>query len=118
VANQHGEIVGGSLRGVFNVIPKDRAVSLLLAGGAGIVSRMGDAWAGVSGTTVPAAVVGLSFDLNPRHGARLRAEVEDYIYSLDLTSSDGSRYEGSAAPVAGYQHDLLITVSLSPAGWP
>ena len=117
VATAHGEIVGASLRGVLNVIPHDRTVSLLLTGGPGVVSRFGDAWADYSGTTAPGAVVGLSLDVNPRHGAHLRAQVEDYMYTLDLASSSPTRY--STGPIwVGYQHDLLLSVSLSPAGWP
>ncbi len=97
-------VLYASAKALYRVIPQPGGMlSIHLGGGPALISRGGDFWDGIDGTTDIGGVlnVGATFDVSPQVGIRLDAE--DYLYS--------AKFEVDNAEVGDskFQNDLFFT---------
>ncbi len=97
----------GQVRLVYVLNSEWAPINIYVAGGAGVVSRGGVAYEGVTGLTDLAG--NLAFGALFRVGSayRIRLEVEDYLYQTEMTFPSGET-SGSR-----FQNDFVFTFGLS-----
>jgi hypothetical protein len=97
----------GQLRLVYVLNSEWAPINIYAAGGAGVVSRGGEAYEGVTGLTDLAG--NLAFGALFRIGSsyRIRLEIEDYLYTTQMTFPSGET-SGSR-----FQNDFVFSFGLS-----
>ncbi len=97
----------GQLRLVYVLNSEWAPINIYMAAGAGVVSRGGEAYEGVTGLTDLTG--NLAFGALFRVGSsyRIRLEVEDYLYQTEMTFPSGE----TSGP--RFQNDFVFTFGLS-----
>jgi hypothetical protein len=108
-----GKIVIADVRFVLSLAPQASTMSVLLLGGPAVIQRFGDAYVDVKGTTSPGGAIGIGLDIHPGHGYSFRAEIGDYLYSVQFASGPGP---GGLVGQRKSQHDVVFSLSMSPFG--
>jgi hypothetical protein len=106
---QRGTIIVADLRLLLALAPQARSKSLIFMGGPAVIRRSGDVYADVRGTTSPGGVLGVGLDIHPGHRVGLRAQIDDYLYTVKFASGTG--------PEVGswrFQQDVVLSLSLNP----
>ena len=97
----------GQLRLVYVLNSEWAPINIYVAGGAGVVSRGGDAYEGVTGLTDLTGNLALGALFRVGSAYRIRLEVEDYLYRTEMTFPSGET-SGSR-----FQNDFVFTFGLS-----
>ena len=97
----------GQLRLVYVLNSEWAPINIYVAGGAGVVSRGGDAYEGVTGLTDLTGNLALGALFRVGSAYRIRLEVEDYLYQTEMTFPSGET-SGSR-----FQNDFVFTFGLS-----
>jgi len=97
----------GHLRLVYVLNSEWAAINVYVAGGAGVVSRGGEAYEGVTGLTDLGGNMAFGALFRIGSSYRIRLEVEDYIYQTQMTFPSG---ETSGSRL---QNDFVFTFGLS-----
>ena len=97
----------GQLRLVYVLNSEWAPINIYAAGGAGLVSRGGEAYEGVTGLTDLTGNVAFGALFRIGSSYRIRLEIEDYLYQTQMTfpsgESSGSRF----------QNDFVFSFGLS-----
>ena len=97
----------GQLRLVYVLNSEWAPINIYVAAGAGVVSRGGDAYEGVTGLTDLTGNLALGALFRVGSAYRIRLEVEDYLYRTEMTFPSGET-SGSR-----FQNDFVFTFGLS-----
>lgn len=97
----------GQLRLVYVLNSEWAPINVYLAGGAGIVSRGGQAYEGVTGLTDVGGNVAFGALFRIGSSYRIRLEVEDYLYQTQMTFPSGE----TSGP--RFQNDFVFSFGLS-----
>ncbi len=97
----------GQLRLVYVLNSEWAPINIYVAAGAGVVSRGGEAYEGVTGLTDLTGNLALGALFRVGSAYRIRLEVEDYLYRTEMTFPSGET-SGSR-----FQNDFVFTFGLS-----
>ena len=89
--------------------------ALYAAGGVGLITRRGDAWNGVSGTSNLGLSLGAGYRI-PAGAVAVRIEGEALLYSSSFTQSGTTTFSQAGIPGnpgAHFQKDLLLSIELT-----
>lgn len=97
----------GQVRLIYVLNSEWAPVNIYVAGGAGVVSRGGEAYEGVTGLTDITGNVAFGALFRVGSSYRIRLEVEDYLYQTQMTFPSGET-SGSR-----FQNDFVFSFGLS-----
>ena len=113
------DIVTGSARVLLSLTPRTDRASCYVAAGLALVTHRGAAYSNVVGNTGWGPVVGAAGRFRLAPALALRAELDDYVYSLSGTAATRPPAYSLGVVAGNYrsplQHDLVLSLGLSVA---
>ncbi len=101
LSDESANILTGSGRLAFFIVPESQPLAILVSGGVGVIDRSGEAFADVENTRDITGTAGASARLRVGRIIHLQVNIEDYIYTPGFASAPG--VEGQI------QHDIQLS---------